>query len=62
MLTILAYNRHSGGPDLRQGNALAVSALNGFRNYKLYFQTGCLKDSNSENYCFAEAANATLPR
>ncbi|KAK9898638.1 hypothetical protein P389DRAFT_36524 [Cystobasidium minutum MCA 4210] len=49
------------GPDLRQGNALAVSALNGFRNYKLYYQAGCLKDSNTGEYCFAEAANATTP-
>jgi len=50
------------GRDLAKGNALAVAALNGFQNYNLMRDAGCLKDDRTGNgqYCFAEAANATL--
>ncbi|GAA6002419.1 hypothetical protein JCM10207_001110 [Rhodosporidiobolus poonsookiae] len=44
------------GPDLNLGNPLAVEALQGFRNYRLYREVGCLKNNETERYCFAEAA------
>ncbi|GAA96038.1 uncharacterized protein L969DRAFT_90271 [Mixia osmundae IAM 14324] len=45
------------GNDLKAGNALAQSALNGFLNYDMMSQVGCLKDNSTGDYCFAEAAS-----
>ena len=52
------------GQDISKGNALAVAALNGFRNFRLYREAGCLKDAaqDSEGYCFARAAGAATAR
>lgn len=52
------------GRDLAKGNALAVTALNGFHNYRVMRDAVCLKDDRTGHgqYCFAEAANATLAK
>lgn len=52
----------TGGDDLALGNALAVAALNSFQNFKLYREVACLKNEQSQGYCFAEAASAPTAR
>lgn len=48
------------GSDISKGNALAVSALNGFKNFPVLYRAGCLQDSTDSNkeYCFTKAAQA----
>lgn len=47
--------------ELSSGHALAWSALNGFRNYKMVRDAGCLQNERTNTYCFVDAAAAQPP-
>ncbi|GAA5942510.1 hypothetical protein JCM10213_004799 [Rhodosporidiobolus nylandii] len=50
------------GPDLNLGNPLAIEALRGFQNYRIYREAGCQKsNATGTPYCFAEAAAQSEP-
>ncbi|GAA5899351.1 hypothetical protein JCM6882_009095 [Rhodosporidiobolus microsporus] len=50
------------GPDIDKGNPLAVEALDGLLNYRMYREVGCQKSNGTEaRYCFAEAAAKSEP-
>jgi hypothetical protein len=41
------------GQDIEEENPLALEALEGIRNYLLYYGAGCLKDNTTNIYCTA---------
>ncbi|GJN89247.1 hypothetical protein Rhopal_002226-T1 [Rhodotorula paludigena] len=42
--------------DLERGNPLAVEALEGFQSYDLMREAGCLRNNETDAYCFADAS------
>ncbi|KAG8958326.1 hypothetical protein FRC03_009220 [Tulasnella sp. 419] len=49
------------GRDLKDQVVLPVTALNGFRNYRMMRQAGCLVNQRTNTYCFADAVAASSP-
>ncbi|KAG9010231.1 hypothetical protein FRB90_007896, partial [Tulasnella sp. 427] len=49
------------GIDLGDENAMALEALNGFRNYQFMREAGCLVNQRTNSYCFVDAVASTSP-
>ncbi|EJU02452.1 hypothetical protein DACRYDRAFT_22092 [Dacryopinax primogenitus] len=49
------------GQDLNAGAALAVTALEGFRSYRMMRTAGCLQNPVTNAYCYVEAVASLLP-
>lgn len=47
--------------DLAAGNALAISALNGFLGYSVMRKAGCLVNPTDSNNCFVDAVASGDP-
>lgn len=49
------------GKDLKDQNAMALEALNGFRNYQFMREAGCLINQRTNSYCFVDAVASSSP-
>ncbi|KAG8949551.1 hypothetical protein FRC04_008484 [Tulasnella sp. 424] len=49
------------GLDLKAKNAMALEALNGFRNYQFMREAGCLINQRTNSYCLVDAVASSSP-
>lgn len=49
------------GIDLKDKNAMALEALNGFRNYQFMREAGCLINQRTNSYCIVDAVASSSP-
>jgi len=54
-------NPDTCGQDIEDKESLAVTALEGFRAYRMMRQAGCLINPVTEAYCYVEAVASLLP-
>ncbi|KAG8758711.1 hypothetical protein FRC14_007555 [Serendipita sp. 396] len=53
--------RQSCATELDQGHTLSWMALNGFRNYKMVRDVGCLRNLRSDTFCYVDSLVASPP-